>query len=304
MDYRTGFRTGAHTISSLDLGSLTEFAAPFGARAAAPAFLADQALRYSRLALPIVVGNVVGIITAGSIDFPGIIASAAAVVRLDLITFAKAAPAARRPRPRPRSVLLADEALRYARFPLAVVVGDVVRIVAAVSADLPRIEFAAAAVVSFYLIAFSQAIAASAVGVAAPAVKRRDEAGLDSRLALAVIIGHVETPISVDPRNFSWILLATTPARRNRPVNQGNCNFDAESVPVPRLHARTDTHAAARRAATPGPAPAPAAPTLLANEPGLDPRLSFPIVVGNILCCDRPGVMKSLEKYIRRRSLT
>ena len=66
-------------------------------------------------------------------------------------------------------------------------------------------------------------------------------------------------------------------------MNQGNCNFDAESVPVPRLHTRTDTHAAARRAATPGPAPAPAAPTLLADEPGLDPSLSFPVVVGNVV---------------------
>ena len=95
--------------------------------------------------------------------------------------------------------------------------------------------------------------------------------------------GHVEASVSVDPRNFSRILLATTPARRNRPVNQGNCNFDAESVPVSRLHACPDSHAAARRAATPGSAPAPATPTLLANEPGLDPRLSFPIVIGNII---------------------
>ena len=64
-------------------------------------------------------------------------------------------------------------------------------------------------------------------------------------------------------------------------MNQGNCNFDAESVPVPRLHARTDTHAAPRRAATPG--SAPAAPVLLADEPGLDPSLSFPVVVGNVV---------------------
>ena len=78
-------------------------------------------------------------------------------------------------------------------------------------------------------------------------------------------------------------------------MNQGNCNFDAESVPVPRLHTRTDTHAAARRAATPGPAPAPAAPTLLADEPGLDPRLAFPVVVGNIV-----GAVAPVSVYLAR----
>ena len=177
------------SITRRDLGSLAELvASTLRARAAAPALLADEALCYSRLALPIVVGNVVGIITAISIDLPGVIASAAAVVRLDLITFAKAAPAARRPRPRPRSVLLADQALRDARFPLAVVVGDVVRIVAAVSADLPRIEFAAAAVVSFDFISLAETITASAVGIAAPAVERRDEAGLDARFRLTIIL--------------------------------------------------------------------------------------------------------------------
>ena len=71
------------------------------------------------------------------------------------------------------------------------------------------------------------------------------------------------------------------PLRRNRPVNNGNCNVNAESVPVSRLYARADAHAAARRATTPG--PAPAAPALLANEAGLDPSLSFPVVVGNVV---------------------
>ena len=114
------------SITRRDLGSLAELvASTLRARAAAPTLLADQAFRYSRLALPIVVGNVVGIITAVSIDFTGIIASAAAVVGLDLITFAKAAPAARRPRSRPRSVLLADEARLDPRLAFPVVIGNV-----------------------------------------------------------------------------------------------------------------------------------------------------------------------------------
>ena len=112
------------SITRRDLGSLAELvASTLRARAAAPTLLADQAFRYSRLALPIVVGNVVGIITAVSIDFPGIIASAAAVVGLDLITFAQATAAARRPRP--RSVLLADEARLDPRLALPVIICDV-----------------------------------------------------------------------------------------------------------------------------------------------------------------------------------
>ena len=134
------------------------------------------------------VRNVIGIITAVSIDFPGIIASAAAVVGLDLITFAKAAPAARRPRPRPRSVLLADQALRDARFAFSVIIGDVVGIVSAVSIYLPGVELAPAAVIGFDLITLAESIAASAVGIAAPAVERRDEAGLDARFRLTIIL--------------------------------------------------------------------------------------------------------------------
>ena len=85
------------------------------------------------------------------------------------------------------------------------------------------------------------------------------------------------------PEKFFLDTSCYDPCATESPVNQGNCNFDAESVPVPRLDPRTDAHAAARRTTTPGSAPAPATPTLLANEPGLDPRLSFPIVIGNII---------------------
>ncbi len=173
----------------MNLGSLAELvASTLRARAAAPALLADEALCYSRLALPIVVGNVVGIITAVSIDFPGIIASAAAVVGLDLITFAKAAPAARRPGPGPRSVLLSNQALRDARLSLAVIIGDVVGIVSAVPIDLSGVELAPAAVIGFVLISLAETITASAVGIAAPAVERRDEAGLDARFGLTIIL--------------------------------------------------------------------------------------------------------------------
>ena len=158
----------------MNLGSLTELATPFGARAAAPALLADQALRYSRLALPIVVGDVVGLVTAVPINFPRIIASAAAVIGLNLIAFAQAAPAARRPRPGPGPVLLADQALGDARLPLSVVVPmgtstgetppsirdavsarNVVGIVSAVPINLARVELAPAAIIRLDLVALS-----------------------------------------------------------------------------------------------------------------------------------------------------
>jgi len=132
--------------------------------------------------------NIVRFVASIAADRARVVAPAPAVVGLDLIALAQATATARRPGPRPRSVLLADEALRDARFPLAVVVGDVVRIVAAVSADLPRIEFAAAAVVSFDFISLAETITASAVGIAAPAVERRDEAGLDARFGLTIIL--------------------------------------------------------------------------------------------------------------------
>ena len=82
----------------------------------------------------------------------------------------------------------------------------------------------------------------------------------------------VERAVRVDPRNLSWIPLA--PAA------------------ISCLYSSSDTHATAGRATTPG--PAPAAPALLADQARLDPRLAFPVVIGNVLCCDRPGVVKCL----------
>ena len=79
------FHTGAHTIPSLNLGSLAELASTLRARAAAPALLADQALRYSRLALAVVVGNVVGIVAAVPRDFTRVEASPAAIIGLYLV---------------------------------------------------------------------------------------------------------------------------------------------------------------------------------------------------------------------------
>ena len=73
------------------------------------------------------------------------------------------------------------------------------------------------------------------------------------------------------------------PLRRNRPVNDGNCIVNAESVPVSRLHARADAHAAPRRAAGTGSAPgtAPAA-ALDLNSRGLDVALLIAVVEDDI----------------------
>ena len=49
------FHTGAHTIPSLNLGSLAELASALRARAAAPALLFDEPLRYPSFALAIIV---------------------------------------------------------------------------------------------------------------------------------------------------------------------------------------------------------------------------------------------------------
>ena len=201
------------SITRRDLGSLAELvASTLRAGATAPTLLADQPLRYSRLALPIVVGNVVGIITAVSIDFPGIIASAAAVVGLDLITFAKAAPA-RRPRTRPRSVLLADQAFGDARLALPIIIGDVVGIVSAVPIDLSGVELAPAPIVRFDLISLAEPIA-SAVGIAAPAIKRRDEAGLDPSLGFAIVL--CERPLARDPKKVSGAVVLRKQRRKYR----------------------------------------------------------------------------------------
>ena len=179
------FHTGAHTIPSLNLGSLAELAAALRARAAAPALLFDEPLRYPSFALAVVVGDVVGIVAAISTNFTGVEPAPRAIVGFDLITFTQAAAAARRARP--RAVLLADETLRDACLALPVVVGNIVRIVAAVPRDFTWIELASAAVIGFDLIALAESIA-SAVRIAAPAVERRDEAGLDARFGLTIIL--------------------------------------------------------------------------------------------------------------------
>ena len=168
------FHTGAHTIPSLNLGSLAKLAAALRARAAAVALLADQAFRYSCLALAVVVSDIVGLVTAVSTNFAGVEPAASAIVGLDLVTLAEAAAAARRSGPGPRPVLLTDQAFGDARLPLAVVVVNIVGVVPAVSTNFARVELASASVVCFYLISFSEAITASAVGIAAPAVERRD----------------------------------------------------------------------------------------------------------------------------------
>ena len=75
------------------------------------------------------------------------------------------------------------------------------------------------------------------------------------------------------------------PLRQNRPVNDGNCNVNAESVPVSRLHARADAHAAPRRAAGTGtgsaPGTAPAA-ALDLDARGLDVALLIAVVEDDI----------------------
>ena len=80
-------------------------------------------------------------------------------------------------------------------------------------------------------------------------------------------------------------------------MNDGNCNVNAESVPVPCLDARADAHAATRRAATPGPTPgtAPAA-ALDLDVRCLNVALLVSIVKENlvgpiaVLALDRSGV--------------
>ena len=80
-------------------------------------------------------------------------------------------------------------------------------------------------------------------------------------------------------------------------MNDGNCIVNAESVPVSRLHARADAHAAPRRAAGTGSAPgtAPAA-ALHLDARGLDVALLIPVIELNIvgavtaLALDRSGV--------------
>ena len=121
-----------------------------------------------------------------------------------LYSCSNAHAAARRtttPGPAPAApALLADQALRDARLALAVVVGDVVRIVAAVPRDLAFVEFAAAPIIGFDLVALAESIT-SVVRVAVPAAERRDEARLDARLGFAVVVcvrsNHCKTPAAM-----------------------------------------------------------------------------------------------------------
>ena len=66
-------------------------------------------------------------------------------------------------------------------------------------------------------------------------------------------------------------------------MNDGNCNVNAESVPVSRLHARADAHAATRRAAGTGSAPGTALTAALdLDARGLDVALLVPVVEDDI----------------------
>ena len=66
-------------------------------------------------------------------------------------------------------------------------------------------------------------------------------------------------------------------------MNDGNCNVNAESVPITSLDARADAHAATRRAAAPGPTPgtAPAA-ALDLDARGLDVALLVSVIKDDI----------------------
>ena len=134
-----------------------------------------------------------------------------------LYSCSNAHAAARRtttPGPAPAApALLADQALRDARLALAVVVRDVVRIVTAVPRDLAFVEFAAAPIVRFDLISLAEPIA-SAVGIAAPAVERRDEAGLDARFGFAIVL--CERPLARDPKKVSGAVWLRRQRRKYR----------------------------------------------------------------------------------------
>ena len=77
---------------------------------------------------------------------------------------------------------------RHLQFVTRVSVRNVVGVVTAISIDLPGVIASATAVIGFDRIALAEAIAASAIGVAAPAVERRDEAGLDARFGFAIVL--------------------------------------------------------------------------------------------------------------------
>ena len=124
-------------------------------------------------------------------DLTRVFLASAAIPGLYARTNAHSAPrrtAAPRTTPTPAApALLSDQALRDARLTLSVVVVNIVGVVPAVPRDFARVELPPAPIVGFYLVTLTESIA-SAVGIAVPAAERRDEAGFDSRLTLAVII--------------------------------------------------------------------------------------------------------------------
>ena len=77
---------------------------------------------------------------------------------------------------------------RHLQFMTRISVRNVVGIISAVSIDLPGIVPAPLAVIGFDAIALAEPITASAVRIAAPAVERRDEAGLDACFGLTIIL--------------------------------------------------------------------------------------------------------------------
>ena len=89
---------------------------------------------------------------------------------------------------------------RHLQFVTRVSVRNVVGIVSAVPIYLSGVELAPAAIVRFDLISLAEPIA-SAVGIAAPAAERRDEAGLDSSLGFAIVL--CERPSARDPKKVS-----------------------------------------------------------------------------------------------------
>ena len=130
---------------------------------------------------------VVGPIPAVTFYAARIVLRTASITRRDLGSLAELVASTLRTRAA-APAFLADQALRYSCLALAIVVGNVVGVVPAVPRDFTWIELASASVIGFYLIALAESIATSAVGIAAPAVERRDEAGLDARFGFAIVL--------------------------------------------------------------------------------------------------------------------
>ena len=80
------------------------------------------------------------------------------------------------------------DVLLEVRFLQLLFVGNVVGVVPAIPTNSTGVELAEAAIVRFDLISLAETITASAVGIAAPAIERRDEAGLDARFGFTVVL--------------------------------------------------------------------------------------------------------------------